>query len=245
MNIDLVKQRISNKKSLRFLLAILIVILLFLYLKYFFTTGVFYDDAFLKKQGEYPNIQYIGKAKQGIIQISVKALTNKQDSIDVNFRLPNDINKQYNVSFKDVDYWGYSNLNIKDENGNTVFHGQYIKDSPFLFDENGTPFWEEAGIIVNKEINYNEDYKIFLKSIADFAALANEGIRGEFGYLVLAIIIFALTLIDIKYPLLFFSLNHMFTVKDPEPSDFYISMQQISWVVMPIIGLILLIVAVI
>ncbi len=124
------------------------------------------------------------------------------------------------------------------------FGGNIIEDSLFLFDDNGTPFWEEAGIIVNKEINYNEDYRIFLKNVADFAASANETTRGEFGYLVLAIIIFALTLIDIKYPLLFFNLNHMFTVKNPEPSDFYISMQQISWVILPIIGLILLVVAV-
>ncbi len=127
MNMELIKQRVLNKKSLKVLFAILIVITLILYLKYFFTTGVFYDDTFLKKQGEYTDIQYIGKTKQGKIQISVKALTDKQNSIDVIFRLPNDINKQYNVSFKDADYSGYGNLNIKDENGNTVFRGQYYR----------------------------------------------------------------------------------------------------------------------
>lgn len=98
---------------------------------------------------------------------------------------------------------------------------------------------------MNGETNNNDDYKISAIKVIDLVALANDTIRGELGYLILAILIFVLTLIDIKYPLLFFNLKYMFSVKDPEPSEFYISMQQISWIVMPIIGLILLIVAVI
>lgn len=247
MNIDLVKQRILNRKSARFLLAILVLIGLFFYLRYFFTTGVFYDDTFLKKQGEYPDVQYIGKVKQGKIQISVKALNEKQNSIDVSFRLPNNINKQYNVSFKDIAGWGLRNIIIKDYDSNLVFEGQYEENSPFMLDKYGKPSVgnEIVQVTVNREAIYNDDYKISSKKVADFAALSGETTRGELGYLLLAIIIFALTLIDIKYPLLFFNLKYMFSVRDPEPSDFYISMQQISWVFMPIIGLFLLIVAVI
>jgi len=247
MNIELVKQRILNRKFLSLLLAILVLIGLIFYLRYFFTIGVFYDDTFLKKQGEYPDIQFIGKTNQGSVQISVNVLNGKQNSIDVTFRLPNDINKQYNVSFKDLAGWGLKNIIVKDYNGNVIFEGQYSEDSPFLFDKYGKPLVgnEISRVIVNGETNYNDNYKISAKKVVDFAAMADETIRGKLGHLILAILIFVLTLIDIKYPLLFFNLKYMFSVKDPEPSEFYISMQQISWIVMPIIGLILLIVAVI
>lgn len=60
----------------------------------------------------------------------------------------------------------------------------------------------------------------------------------------MAIFLFILTIIDIKDPMLFFRLNHFLSVRDPEPTDFYISMQKVGWVVMPLLGIVLMIVAI-
>lgn len=247
MNIELLKQKIQNRKFLGPSLVILVVIVLILYLKYFFTIGVFFDDTFLKKQGKYPNIQYVGKTSQGSIQISVDVLNKEQNNIDVTFKLPNNINKQYNVRFKDSSVWGLSDIVVEDYSDNVIFEGQYNESISFLFDKYGVPSTDNKTTMVraNEKVTYNENYEVSLKEVADFAAFANKTTRGKLGYLVIAMLIFTLTLIDIKYPLLFFKLNHMFHVKDPEPSDFYISMQQMSWVIMPIVGLAFLIAAVI
>jgi len=209
--------------------------------------GVFFDDTFLKKQGKYPNIQYVGKTNQGSIQISVDVLNEDQNNINVTFKLPNNINKQYNVRFKDSSVWGLSNIVVEDYSDNVIFEGQYNESISFLFDKYGIPSTNNKTTIVrtNEKVTYDKNYEVSLKKVVDFAAFANETTRGKLEYLVITVLIFTLTLIDIKYPLLFFKLNHMFSVKDPEPSDFYISMQQMSWVIMPTIGLALLIAAVI
>ncbi|MFA9377156.1 MAG: hypothetical protein ACERKZ_10450 [Lachnotalea sp.] len=50
--------------------------------------------------------------------------------------------------------------------------------------------------------------------------------------------------IDIKFPLFFFQTRHLLEVSNPEPSDFYMFMQRISWVVYPVIGTVLMIMAI-
>lgn len=74
--------------------------------------------------------------------------------------------------------------------------------------------------------------------------MEGESICGELKSLILAIILFRMILIDVKYPLFFFNLKHFLSVKDPEPTDFHIFMQKVARVVISMIGVILLIVAV-
>ena len=47
-----------------------------------------------------------------------------------------------------------------------------------------------------------------------------------------------LVALDAAFPLTMFRLNHMCDVRDPEPSDFYLAMQRIGWVLWPILILI-------
>lgn len=86
--------------------------------------------------------------------------------------------------------------------------------------------------------------KVSINNIVSFATSENKMIRGKYQYLVTAIILFIVTLIDIRYPLFFFKLRHFLDIKDHETSDFYITMQRISWYMAPIIEIIFMIVAI-
>jgi len=114
-----------------------------------------------------------------------------------------------------------------------------------MVDKNGKPIFSfETIVLADEYIVYDEDYEVPLKNIAEFALSEKDTIRGEFGYLIYAIIMFALTWIDYKYPLFFFKLRHWPEVEDPKPSEFYLMMQKISYVVVPVIGIILMIAAI-
>lgn len=241
-----VKQMISKSTFLKVLLSVVLLATIFLYFKAFFTKGVFYENTFLKKEVVSNNTYYTGKSMDGSIRITVEGLVNKNGSADVIYNLPNNINQKYTVNFKIPSNWEFGIENIKDEEGNIVFEGIYRKDSRLLLDKHGRPILGDyqVRILRDGESPFKADYKVSLKNVADFATFSNETIRGKYGFLGVAIFLFALTLIDIKYPLFFFYLRNFLEVKDPEPSDFYLTMQRISWYVYPIIGMILLIVAI-
>ena len=114
-----------------------------------------------------------------------------------------------------------------------------------MVDKNGE-LWLDYNARVMKygESPYNEDYKISLKNVADFAYSAKDITRGNYGLLVLALFFLAITIIDIKYPMLFFNLKYSFSVENPQPSDTYLALQKISWVAYPVIALFLMIAAI-
>lgn len=247
MSVYRIRDIISKNVYTKALFAFFCIVLLILYFKAFFTTGVYFDDSFLKKEVLASDSHYIGKSAHGSIHITVKGLKNKHGSAEVIYRLPNNINKRYTVNFKNAGNWDMGIENIKDEAGNIVFEGEYRKDSNFLYDKDGKPMISDAvRIRANGEkVSYNANYRVSLKSVADFASFAKDTVHGKFELLFLAIVLFTITIIDIKFPLFFFSLRHALHVKDPEPSDFYIEMQRATWIVLPIIGVLLMIAAII
>lgn len=245
MVIERIKKIVSRSVYFKIILVFFLICVLGIYFKTFFTTGVYFNDTFLKKEVISTDSHYIGESKYGDIHITVKGQKNKNSSVDVIYRLPNNINMQYSVSFKDAINWDLGIDNIKDEDGDIIFEGEYRKGSYFLFDKNGKPLMKDSfRVVINGDIQYNDDYKISLINIANFANFAKDTIRGDYEYLLIAIILFILTLIDIKFPLFFFTLRHFLDVQNPEPSDFYITMQRISWVVYPILIVIFMIAAI-
>lgn len=166
--------------------------------------------------------------------------------IDIICKLPNSINSQYTVNLKSENVLYAYIENIIDENGKIIFSGgRYQKDSHLLLGDKEESIFEDNFQVRTSEKNpYNDDYKVPLNSAAGFATYSKDTIRGEYKYLIIAIILCLFTLIDIKFPLLFFTLRHMWEVNDPEPSDFYIAVQGVSWYVVPGIALILMIISI-
>lgn len=245
MVVTKIKQMISTNIFLKALLCICIVVIAVFYFKTFYTTGIYFEDTFLKKEVVNSDNHYRGESAFGTIHITVKGQKNKQGNVDVIYRLPNDIYKQYTVNFKDAGNWDLGITSIEDVDGNIIFEGEYRKGSYVLIDKDGKPFIErDLGFRISGENPYDKGYKVFLVNVAELASLSNDTIRGRYEFLILAIFILVFTGIDMKFPLFFFTLQNALSVRDPEPSDLYIAIQRISWYVMPIIALILMIVAI-
>lgn len=243
MTIKEMKQMIQKNIYLKSALGIVLIIVIILYIKIFSAKGIVFDQAFLKKIAiTSSEVHYKGENRYGPIEIIVK---EQRNSIGVSYQLPNGTYKQYTVEFTGEEVNGMKSVTIHNQEGREIFNGKYRSDSWFLLDFKGEPFWKEGNIelIVNGQSPYDSDYKVDLKNVVDCASQANERIRGEYRFVVLAFILFLFTSVDMKYPMFFFTLNNFLSVKDPEPSDFYLSMQKFLWIAIPVIGCILLIAA--
>ena len=59
--------------------------------------------------------------------------------------------------------------------------------------------------------------------------------RGSIGLYVLMVAMTLLLMLDVAHPLVLFKLQHMLDVRDPEPTEFYLGMQRVGWVIYPVL----------
>lgn len=241
MNIERVEEVIRNKKKVISIILISISIIgVFFYLKAFFTKGAYFEEVFLKKEVIGDENNYTGKSIDGDIHIIVNKAEEEKGNIKETFKLPNNMIRKYNVKFEGDIYQDRKTQTITNEVGEVIFEGSYREGSIALFDKNGKPLLDDIFRIHVKrsdmeESRFPQNYEASLITITKFAYADNDTIRGNPQYLVIAIILSIVTTIDIKYPLFFFRLKHFLSVQDPEPTELYILIQRIEWVVCPLI----------
>ena len=231
---------------------IAIFILIFLsiiYLRLFFQKGILYDDVFLVQKQTSEGIDFQGKSRWGDLKLSVKGDHLTEGNVIVDYRLPNNIHNKYQVEFTDVTPNYKQEVEITDQIGEVIFNGFYTTNSGFIFltDESEEIIFPEVHfyIVESPPKNpYDSSYKISPYNIINLATKRSLGVRGIGQPFVFAILILIITAIDIKYPLFFFRLDTFINVEDAKPSEFFLTMQRISWYVMPFISLILLLVAI-
>ena len=239
MNVEKMKKAITHKKTIKIVLSCILILCIILYLRAFFTKGVYFDNIFLEKKIVGLENHYIGTSPQGIIEIIVDESEKEKGYINVIYKLPNNITRKYALYFKkDRD----NNIiqTIKNDDGDNVFEGNYKTGGIVLYDKTGKPLFNDIKINISIDGNdyqekYTEDYRISLINVTRFAYKEKETIRGNFEYLMIAVILGIFTIIDIKRPLLFFNLRYFLSVSNPEPSELYITLQKIGWIVYPII----------
>lgn len=239
MNIEKMKNAITHKKSVKIILSCILILCIILYLRVFCTNGVYFDNIFLEKKIVGLESHYIGTSPEGTIEIIVDESEKEKGCINVIYKLPNNITRKYSVHFKkDSD----NNIiqTIKNDDGDNVFEGNYRTGGTFLYDKTGKPLLKDIKINISIGSNdykekYTEDYRISLINVTRFAYKEKETIRGNSGYLMIAVMLSIFIIIDIKNPLLFFELKYFLSVENPEPSELYITLQRIGWIVYPII----------
>jgi len=242
--IERIRESVSKSPLFKGLLLILpAVVVLVFYFKIFFTKGIIFEGAFLRKEVVSSESQYSGRHRFGDIHITVKGSKNKDSRAEVTFRLPNNINRYYIVEFENPGDWDSSMIKIKNRSGSIIVEGKYRKDYSFLFNKSGEPVFDSQ-LRIAGENPFDASYRVPLSHVAALATFSTETIRGRFGFLFIAVVMIVITAIDIKYPLFFFHLRHWLTVRDPEPSEFYLFMQRLSWFITPVIAIILMILAV-
>jgi hypothetical protein len=241
-----IRNTIVSNKIIKAFILLLLMALFVLYFRVFFSKGIQFENTFLSKKVEESEVHYKGRSTYGNIHIIVSGVKDSDNKVDVIYKLPNNITRQYTVVDQDKLDGNSKGIIIKDSSGAIAFEGIYRKADPFLYDKNWQPFMEEGSfrILMNGESPFREDYHIYLKSTADLANFSTEVIRGKIEFLLPAILIFIVTILDIRFPLFFFHLNYRLAVRDPEPSDLYLTIQKIAWYAGPIIGIIFMLIAI-
>lgn len=207
MIIDNFKRLTESQKSRKILLIILIALVI-LYFKVFFTRGAYFNDIFLIKETGENETYYTGKTNHGSIKVTVKREQKTYDKSEVIYSFPNNITKHFIVNCKNEYNWDEYIESVTDVKGNRLFEGTYIRGRPYLHDESGK-------IIFQSNYDYRFDvlvggktYELPLLNVMEFATYEIERIRGDVQMMIIAVLLLLIVAVDIKYPLFFFTLSH-------------------------------------
>lgn len=202
---------------------VLVVVLLALYLRAIFLPGLWHGDAFLYKQDD-------GSFSGSDIYAEYKMNIKPADyGTDIVFSVNDKIN-HYQVKYDNDD--PYRNVEVL-ENGTTVCKGKALgaENNWFLIDDElGSS--NEISVRVENEAPTLEELFPSCTRLYNWSVNEDYDTRGNPGVLFL-IVLFALILfLDIKFPMLFWILEHRLEVDGGEPSDWYVFGQKVGRVVM-------------
>jgi len=235
MNSKSIRKVVYKNKYHKKILVLLLLAIVFLYFKTFFSIGIFYDETFLKRKFISNERHYIGSNEYGTIDIAVKFDMENPNIKMVVFNFPNNSPKKYTINFNK------DNLveTIKNEDGKVIFSENHDTVANVL--GQGAKFIADNTEIKVKKNNDNSGYyNISIRDIVSFSKPGYGEIRGDNGLLIGSIFLSIFYFIDLVYPLFFFKMKHILSVRNPQPSNLYLRIQKISWYIYPCIIFIML-----
>ncbi len=233
--------RLHRKRSV--IAGIVIVILLVFYHQFYFTIGMRYDDTFFHMKNVNGTTVYTGLTSRGRMDISV---SDPNDGVTVvSYQLGDFSKKTYFVSMDPATSDNSVRKVSVIENGGRIFTGAL--DGKYLTDENGEVVFDDQINTVtnmNKVQHIDSGEEMTSINIIRMAQHQYDTLRGKPQFLTPALFILLMTILDMTFPMLFFSLHHGFWVKNPEPNETYLAGQKASWIIFPFISLVLFVLAV-
>ena len=122
------------------------------------------------------------------------------------------------------------------KNGDVLFTGGYDRENGgFWYDADGR--WDQD-VYLSTYLGSDVGISALELEKQDVMRLANDPeltTRGNWLYYFAMLFFSLMVALDAAFPLALFYWRHMCDVRDPEPSDFYLTMQRIGWVVYPIL----------
>ena len=204
---------------------VLVVVLLIVYLRAMFLPGFWLGDAFLYKQddGSFTGSDIYAEYKMNIRPADY--------GTDIDFSVNDKIN-HYQVKYDNDD--PYRNVEVL-ENGTIVCKGKALgaENNWFVIDDElGSS--DIVSVRVGNEVPTVEELFPSYSKLYNWSVNENYDTRGNPGMLFL-IALFALILfLDIKFPMIFWILEHRLEVDGGEPSDWYLFGQKVGRVVLSI-----------
>jgi hypothetical protein len=233
----------KRRKILILLLSVFVVAATILYFWLFFQKGIIFEDSFLKLSHSDDEIRYSGSAYGEDIEIRLQDTSENSDDKIITYTIGDWYDKTYRIKVINITE---VNMELKIyEDNSLVFEGTYdiIGDSALkLWDKKGEPVWDFR-VTFNNQSPLDKSYVMGYSQIVSTALQDNVILRGNWMLVIFAVIILIITAIDIKWPLFFFRQKYAFSVRNPEPSELYLEIQKVCWVVMPTIAVIILIVS--
>ena len=122
------------------------------------------------------------------------------------------------------------------KNGDVLFTGGYDRENGgFWYDADGR--WDQD-VYLSTYLGSDVGISALELEKQDVMRLANDPeltTRGNWLYYFAMLFFSLMVALDAAFPLALFYWQHMCDVRDPEPSDFYLMMQRIGWVVYPVL----------
>lgn len=219
-------KKLKAHKWLSMMSAVFIGLGLVFYFNAFFSKGVYFYDHFLPEVDSQSGTVYQNRN----YKIEVTEAKNTASEVDVIYTFPYDEPQTYSLAFRDGTNWGRGIAYVEDDQGEIITEedDDYFSNAPTFY-VNSVPV---------------DGYQLSPKHVVDMAKGDYYQIRGQVDLLIMAFIIFIITAVDITFPLFFFKLKYFLSVNDPEPSDFYLAIQRMSWIALPIMGLFIMLLAI-
>lgn len=236
----------KNKKYL-VILIIIVAVFTLLYFYLFFQQGILLENTFLRLSREDNAYLFKGSSKGKDINVRVDGDIYVTNTAAVSYEIENEYKQTFVVNATNpLEYSTFVKIYANDK---LKFEGAYETDSRSFFslsDKYGNPYMDDIRISFeghNVENSYTKSFDASYTHIVTTAFKDNIIIRGSWELLFNALFILTIIVIDIKWPLFFFQINYFLSVKDPEPTELYITIQHASWIITPIIVFVILIVS--
>lgn len=120
-----------------------------------------------------------------------------------------------------------------------LFSGGCDKASGILYREDGS--WEpEISVLIGTSYSgYWDSFELNAYDVILFALGPETTHQGSWAFYGLAVFLSLIAAVDIAFPRALFNLRYSFAVNNPEPTDLFLAMQKVGWVILVIAALIL------
>ncbi len=213
------------KKQCIILGIVLAVVIFAVYLKAMFLPGLWHVDAFLYRQDDG---SFVGADSYAKYQMTVEPADY---GTNITFSV-NDKTNHYQIKYDDDDMNRYVEIL---ENGNVICKGKALdtgNDYIVFDDESGSS--NTISVRASNEIPTEDELFPGSTRLYNWSVSEKNDTRGN-PYMTILILLFGIILfLDIKFPMLFWILEHRLEVDGGEPSDWYLFGQKVGRVIMVI-----------
>ena len=229
------EERTKMQKMILVILAAMILLFGVLNVVSLFRKGVVFDEHLLRIYETEDSTVYSGKVHREEVSVTVRS-DLQQVEYTVRDRIHDIYTIEYPLESIKTEFGTANGIRIL-KNDKVLFEGGYFPNQDFLLwvDPNGE--WD-AGIQISYG-TYGEPEKApqeLTKSNVMYFLEGPEVVhRGSIGLYVLMVAMTLLLMLDVAHPLVLFKLQHMLDVRDPEPTEFYLGMQRVGWVIYPVL----------
>lgn len=232
------EERTRYQKILLLLLAVMIVVFGILTGVSKAHKGVLFDETIFKRSESDSGTVYTGKRfGEGTVVITVTpddqgaTVAYTSDALHDIYRM------EYPLPPVQTERGAVDGIRVL-KNGEVLFEGGYDGGDYGWYDKNGQ--WESGIVVVVGPDGETESAFAALdaRDVVYFAQGPEPAARGSWLLYGLMVFLTLLLMLDVAFPTALFYIRHCCDVRNPEPSDFYLAMQKVSWVVYPILLLI-------
>lgn len=200
--------------------------------------GVLFEGGLLSIQQEGDRTVYSGKAEGQKVTVTVYPDGEAQV---VELAVGTLIDHIYRVEYPggtiSGDHGEYERIRITVKGSSflekKLFEGGYNPDAPFgsFCDTNGEPSLILRTRVYTSTTGFWHNYELFPTEVVRFAHGPSTTCRGDWLIYALGVFLSLITAVAAAFPEHLFHWNHFLSVRDPEPTDFYMDCQRVSWVI--------------